>query len=331
MIAPMGVFKKRNRWYLRLPLRADGRRPIKSLGPHIKTKAEALAAERELARSGVLDKLAHLDPSRKTLGQLRKEFLANRPIKPKSKARYDVALRMLAESVGDSCLIRTLTAERLRQWAGRRFEQGLSPAGVNCDLRHIRAALYWAEEVGWLERAPKVKMLKAPKRPRHIRPNDIDKFLAAEADPARRRLWIFLIYTGCRRTEAHGLRWQDVSWDPYPSARVTGKGDKVREVPLVPQAVEALGERKDIGPVFPQVHPDTYTHWFQETAKKAEIKARLHDLRHTAITYMLSRGVRPRYVQEIAGHASFLTTEQYSKALVTALYQEMMTGLKEKD
>lgn len=331
MIRGMGVYKKRNSWYVRLPLQPDGSRPSKSLGSHIKTKAQALAAERVLRQNGIMDRLAHLDPSRKTLGQLRQEFLAKRPIKPKSKARYSVALRMLAESVGDSCLIRTLTTEKLRQWSGQRLGQGLSPSGVNCDLRHIRAALNWAEEVGWLERAPKVKMLKVAKKPRHISPSDLDKFMYAEKDPARKRLWSFLIFTGCRRTEAHNLRWQDITFAPYPSARVTGKGDKVRDVPLVPQAVEALGEPKDIGPVFPQVHPDTYTHWFQKTAKKAGIEGRLHDLRHTAITYMLSRGVKPRYVQEIAGHASFVTTEQYSKALVTVLYKEMMTGLDDKN
>ena len=328
MMGVMGVYKKRSRWYLRLPKQADGRRVSKSLGPHIKTKAEALRAEQALAQEGILDKLAHLDPSRKTLGELRRAFLAGRPIKPKSLARYEVCLRMLAESVGDQCLIRALTAQKLQQWSKQRLAQGVSRAGVNCDLRHVRAALNWAEEAKWIEKAPKVKMLKAATQPRHIMPDDVGKILSAEKDRERRRLWVFFLWTGCRRSEALNLRWQDIHWEPSPMALVCGKGDKKRWVPLLPAVVEALGDKKDLGPVFPQTHPDTYTHWFRGAARRVGIKAaRLHDLRHTAATYMVSRGVPVRTVQEVLGHANIATTEVYTKALIGDLYSQMMIGV----
>ena len=40
---------------------------------------------------------------------------------------------------------------------------------------------------------------------------------------------------------------------------------------------------------------------------------KLHDLRHTCATLLLSRGVHPKYVQELLGHASIvMTLNRYS-------------------
>ena len=46
--------------------------------------------------------------------------------------------------------------------------------------------------------------------------------------------------------------------------------------------------------------------------KKAKLpKVRFHDLRHTALTRLSTRGVDIRTVQVIAGHASLKTTQRY--------------------
>jgi integrase len=40
---------------------------------------------------------------------------------------------------------------------------------------------------------------------------------------------------------------------------------------------------------------------------------RVHDLRHTAATYLLTRGVNPKVVQELLGHSTVtLTLDTYS-------------------
>ena len=169
-------------------------------------------------------------------------------------------------------------------------------------------------------------------------PDQVEALLKA-APPERRRLWTWLLWTACRRSEALGLRWEHVSWDPHPTARITGKGERDRAVPLLPLAVAAMagipapeGEcctwPRRIGPVWPEVTADIYTRWFQRDRRAAGLKGvRLHDLRHTAITYMISRGVPPRTVQAIAGHQSITTTEGYSRAVVADLYEQMLAGL----
>ncbi len=342
-MTPMGIFKRqgKNGWTWYCQWWVNGKRVTRSLGPKVKTQAQAQKIWDEVEHRRVMGKLGILDNSPATLGVLRAQFLeAKAPhIAPKSLARYDVALRMLAATVGDGCLLRSLTARKLSAWAGQRLREGVTPAGVNCDLRHIRAALNWAAGQEMIEKAPKVAMVKVPKAlPRHMTPEQVEALLEA-SPPEHRRLWVFLLWTACRRAEVHGLRWEHVAWEPHPTARVVGKGAKERAVPLLPLAVAAMaglpapdGELcpwpRRIGPVFASVTMDIYTRWFQRAARRAGLRGvRLHDLRHTAITYMISRGVPPRVVQEIAGHESITTTEGYSRAVVADLYEQMIKGL----
>lgn len=45
-------------------------------------------------------------------------------------------------------------------------------------------------------------------------------------------------------------------------------------------------------------------------------RVRFHDLRHTAATLMLQRGIHPKVVQERLGHSSIsLTLDTYSHAI----------------
>ena len=45
-------------------------------------------------------------------------------------------------------------------------------------------------------------------------------------------------------------------------------------------------------------------------------RMRVHDLRHTAATYLLTRGVNPKVVQELLGHSTVtLTLDVYSHVL----------------
>ena len=53
---------------------------------------------------------------------------------------------------------------------------------------------------------------------------------------------------------------------------------------------------------------------FKPLLRRAGLPAiRWHDLRHSCFTLLLSRGVHPKYVQHLAGHASIqLTLDRYS-------------------
>ena len=70
-------------------------------------------------------------------------------------------------------------------------------------------------------------------------------------------------------------------------------------------------------------HPDTLSKWFRATATECGVKARLHDLRHSAASYMLKSGIPVQVVKEILGHAHLSTTMIYSHVLDDVLQTEM--------
>ena len=77
--------------------------------------------------------------------------------------------------------------------------------------------------------------------------------------------------------------------------------------------VAALGQIEASGPVF-NVGAGIYaTHRFREMVRAAGIKAKLHDLRHTGLTWMAAHGVPIKLVQDIAGLTSIATTMIYAK------------------
>lgn len=348
MTMGMQPFKRGNRWYVRWW--ENGRDNRRSLGPKVKTEAQAKKVVDDMDKARQNRRLGLMDPSRIRLDQACEEYLATLgghtkkgtwagQVAELTHRRYACSFKAIKEYAGPGCLLRSITSRKLSAFAAHRLAAGVTPAGVNADLRAVRAFLRKAARWEWIERAPEIDMIKESKRlPRHLTPDQVEALLKAEQNPDRRRLWIFLFWTGCRRAEAHNLRWEHITWEPKPSAMVTGKGDKQRMVPLLPKAVEALGEPKDVGPVFAfqvtgrgrsrkhavPVHPDTLTHWFKAAARQAGLEIpRLHDLRHTAITYMMSRGVPPRIVQEVVGHAQLSTVMNYSRAVVADLYDEL--------
>lgn len=56
---------------------------------------------------------------------------------------------------------------------------------------------------------------------------------------------------------------------------------------------------------------------FRPLLKRAKLpRIRLHDLRHTCATLLLIKGVHPKYVQELLGHANIsITLDTYSHVI----------------
>ena len=161
-----------------------------------------------------------------------------------------------------------------------------------------------------------------------------------------------LIWTGLRRSEVLGLRWQDLDLDAatlsitsvlhhlddgsFVQSRPKTPRSR-RQVALLPSSCQVLRTRKatqeddartlgvDITPetlVFS--HPDgspmrlgSVTQAFSRIAGKAGLsRVRLHDLRHTHATLLMKMNVHPKVVSERLGHSSTrLTMDTYSHVL----------------
>lgn len=193
----------------------------------------------------------------------------------------------------------------------------VGPNTVGQTIVRLRQFYRWAQRVELRADNP-TDLLNAPRIPR-ARPRPIpDCYLAAiweAADPVE-RAWIVLgLYCGLRAGEAVRVRVEDFEGDELV---VTGKGQRVRRVPVraeVFAALKAVGWPKR-GRFFPGMGEKAASVAIGRLLRDAGAPPRItyHSLRHRAGCewYRASRDVK--VVSELLGHASIETTMIYVEA-----------------
>ncbi|MGB8485868.1 MAG: tyrosine-type recombinase/integrase, partial [Xanthobacteraceae bacterium] len=136
-----------------------------------------------------------------------------------------------------------------------------------------------------------------------------------------------LLYgSGLRIAEALGLRRVDAA-APGGALVVTGKGNKSRMVPVLPQVLQLIAQYVAIcpydlppdGPLFVGAKGGPLSPRIAQLAM-ARLRGALglpdsatpHALRHSFATHLLARGGDLRAIQELLGHASLSTTQIYT-------------------
>ncbi len=135
-----------------------------------------------------------------------------------------------------------------------------------------------------------------------------------------------LLYgAGLRISEALGLRVQDFA-QGADALTVTGKGNKARMVPLLPQVARLIADYIALcpnlppdGPLFIGTRGGPLSPRVVQLAMAAlrgalglPDSATPHALRHSFATHLLARGGDLRAIQELLGHASLSTTQIYT-------------------
>jgi integrase/recombinase XerC len=270
---------------------------------------------------------------------------AERRMSPKTLEAYrrDVGqfLAFLAEHLGGAPSLKALaklTPADVRAFMAARRAQG---AGNRTLMRGLAGARSFAR---FLERNGKGKVgalaaVRTPKLPRTLpKPLSIatakriadTELRAGEArEPwilARDAAVLALLYgSGLRIAEALALQRKDLpSGD---SLTVTGKGNKTRMVPVLPQVARLIADYVALCPLELPADGPLFI-----GARGGPLKARIvqlamarlrgalglpdsatpHALRHSFATHLLARGGDLRAIQELLGHASLSTTQIYT-------------------
>ena len=226
-------------------------------------------------------------------------------------------------------------------WLGDRRDGGAAESSVARGLVAARMLVRFLIAEGELKSDPTARV-PAPKLrrllPTTLTPEDVELLLAAflvdgaAVDWRAQRDTAFLevLYAGgARISEALGLTTDDLPPD-LSTARLHGKGDKMRVVPLGRRARAALelwlgdgrpalARRGRAATVFLSRtgRPlDRSSAWrrVKEAARIAGLPREIspHALRHSFASHMLAGGADLRAVQEMLGHASIRTTEIYT-------------------
>ena len=289
---------------------------------------------------------------------------------PRTVTLYEKALRDFeqfchSERSGES-FIGHLIPSRIRQYEGHLIDIGLKPRTVHLQMSALSGFCRFLVKEGVLTSNP-VRVVKRPKMEKRLpeyftegaladylresehaesaeelavlRSAGPDSKLARELYNRRlRRLIVSLLYgTGIRRAELIALLRQSVD-SGRQTLRVRGKGDKMREIPLIPSLIQEIslylqaasfvvGEMPAHAPLLTTDKGKPLYPAFVDRAVKAELQGRSgitgrkspHVLRHSLATALLNEGADLNAIKEMLGHSSLAATEVYTHNSVERL------------
>lgn len=258
------------------------------------------------------------------------EYLSKvRGYSPLTLRAYRSDLRQLVgflQERGQSAVLTELRPPVLYQWAVWLGEQ-YAPATVRRKLDVVSSLMNHLRNLGIIERNP-LATIPRPKRQRKIpsvpSPEECRRLLAACRRPAERVVLALLIFCGLRKAELIGLDRNDVAQDLGALTIRQGKGGHQRVIPLCQSVRDILCEYLQLHPgsegplvcnrVNKRLGSTSLQRLFKRVAKRAGLAERgltLHSLRHGFATQLVTAGVNLRSVQQLLGHRSLTSTQQY--------------------
>jgi len=317
----------------------DGRRISRSVGSLKAARAVKAEIEAAIARGDFnLEKEQEM-PLFGEYAQRWLETYVERELRASSYDNYEVVLRLhLLPAFGNKRLDE-ITRGDVRDFLLEKAKtRSLKRVLLMKDI--ISGVLGWALDEGLIAANPAIGATKRLFRrdPRKAEPQDhvwseaeLDRFLETcrEREPGFYPLFLLLARTGCRLGEAIALKWVNVDFRDrtisltaaYRHGRLTPpKNGKPRTVDMSAQLGAVLEGWKPAkfldakALVFPapgggHFEQSEVRKIFNRIVREAGVKRiKLHGLRHTAASLLLSKGVSPYYVSQQLGHSSIQIT-----------------------
>ncbi|BAU29001.1 site-specific recombinase XerD [Aneurinibacillus soli] len=352
-----GYFRKRGeKWSFTLDIGRDhetGKRKQKTMSG-FKTKKEAEKACAELILK--IENGSYQAYSKDSFAEFMKQFMEmqKQSVRATTLETQTFMLEKHLLPAFGPILLRDIKPHHIQKFYTDKLEAGLSGSYVHTIHCLLNKALRIAYEWGLIEKNVATLVKPPRKSSKEMKVWNIDQiqhFLEVTKECRFHLAYLLGIWTGMRRGEILGLRWQDVDIENgILSVRQTiyrgahkliiqepkTKGSRrtitfptsvstaLRRHKLRQQEVKLrMGTRHqehdlviahDIGT---PVDPSELTRWFKHWTKKAELPSiRFHDLRHTHATILMQLGENPKIISERLGHNNIsITLDTYSHVL----------------
>jgi integrase len=215
------------------------------------------------------------------------------------------------------------TVIKIKAIFGRSFELGMRWGIAGCDKNPVRGV--------------QSKPLNNA-RERFLSTEEAKRLLATAAKSRNSQLASvvgLLLLTGMRVSELLSTRWENVKVDQRSLYIPTSKTGRSRHVPLARAAVAIIERLPHAeGAVFlfpspkdPTKHLTTIKHGWQTARDAADLPGlRIHDLRHSAASFMVNSGVDLFAVGKVLGHANVASSARYSHLAQDTLLAAVEAG-----
>lgn len=221
-----------------------------------------------------------------------------------------------------------ITTQDISKWFAEKIAAGLAPATIE----KIRVVFSRSFELGrqWnipgadpnpVKNVPRRKFKNA--RTKYLSADDARRLLAAAEEslnPQLKNIVGLLLLTGARKTELLTAQWQHLDLDRRTWHIPTTKTGVPRYVPLSQAALDIITDlpRWDKcpwllpNPLTRKPYADLKRPWDTARDKAGLPDLHLHDLRHSAASFMINAGIDLYAVGRILGHADHQSTMRYS-------------------
>lgn len=221
-----------------------------------------------------------------------------------------------------------ITSQSVGYWLSEKRNSGLAPASVE----RLRVILGRSFVLGALWDIPGTERNPTRGIPRKPLNNARERFLSAEEaarlreavaasqNPQLQHIVGLLLLTGARLRELLDAKWEHVDVKRRSWLIPTSKTGKPRHVPLSTAAlaiIDQLPRFKDCPWLVPNIETrrpfvSLKSAW-RRAIKEANLPGlRIHDLRHSAASFLVAAGIDLYAVGKILGHANVASTARYS-------------------
>jgi len=251
-------------------------------------------------------------------------------------------LRFLSDHLGKPVSIEALAdleLSDLRSFLARRRREGASSKSLNRSLAGLRCFFSYLGRNKIVD-IPVAKLVRGPRLAKSLpKPLSIDaarQLIDRDLQDNKedwieaRNVAVLTLLYGCglRISEALTLKAGQLASGQEASLTITGKGDKMRLVPIIAAVHQAVQAYRAVcpWPLEPQsllfrgqrggkLHAAIIQRCVQNLRATLDVPsmATPHALRHSFATHLLARGGDLRSIQELLGHASLSTTQIYTQ------------------
>lgn len=278
--------------------------------------------------------------SRSNLNRRISSFLGAKRIdglSQKTLKNYRYTLDIFAQIVCKH--VSKITTDDIREYISKiSTERNLRDTSLQTHINVLRSFFSWLHGEGIIRRNPmlKIKSLKLDlAKARHaLTAEELERMRDACRTYKEKALVEFFVSSGCRLSEAVGIRIDQINWRDR-SVMVHGKGNKDRMVYFSVRTKlmleEYLRNRKGGTALFASsrtpydsMGPRAIQKLLQQIGERAHEERRVHPhlMRHTFATSALNAGMDIMVIQRLLGHNDIKTTQIYAElSQTTVQYQ----------
>jgi integrase len=300
---------------------AAGRRRKRKLDAHTLQQArDVLAGEKAKAEKARV--LGYMPPGKETFTEITPRYLQHQKARltPQAYERTRGVVEGHLKAAFGTVKLADIRRPDVQRYVTERSGE-VSPGTVAKELNVLKHLLKLAVEWELIPLNP-AQGVKGPKVPpgrvRYLQPGELRALLETCPDWLRPIAGL-LVATGMRRSEVLALRWLDVDRVGervlLPQTK-NGDGRVVYLNRLACQVLDSLRSGAPMSCVFPateDVTPNRVSVAFLRACRKVGIADfRLHDLRHTAGSWLRMSGADLQDVADLLGHRDLRMTRRYS-------------------